>query len=443
MQTIHIKTYGCAHNMADSETMAQYLQEAGYTITGIESKDQQSVVGDGKEKTEQELIGNADLVIYNTCTVKNPSEDKFFSQLKRTKAKVIIAGCIPQSERNATWLKEYSAIGVEQLHRIVEVVQETIAGKTLHILEKSKTPQSRNFVPMLRKNSLIAIIPILQGCLGSCTYCKTKFARGSLKSYPLKDIIEQLRIAKHEGVKEVWLVSEDNGAYGLDRGTTFIALLDEIIKLGDGPRIRIGMFNPEYAYEYREELARIYQHPLFYKFAHIPVQAGNNDVLNEMKRPYTVEEFEEALRVIKEKNPDMSFATDIICGFPTEKLEHFQETMDLVKRHEFAMINISKFYPRSGTVAANMKLIPTKEVKSRSKELSDWFSRQNYNSRHEGQTVTALVSEKGKHDSMIARLNNYRQVIIQNCSDETLLGKKVQIKIKTTTRDDLRGELIK
>lgn len=439
---IHIKTYGCAHNMADSETMAQYLQKVGYDISGVRSEDKQSVVGDGGEKTEQELIKKADLVIYNTCTVKDPSEDKFFSQLKKTDVPVIVAGCIPQSERDAEWLNEYSAIGVEQLDKIVNVVTKTLNGEIIHELKKSKTPMSRNFVPMLRKNSLIAIIPILQGCLGSCTYCKTKFARGHLKSYPMKDIIEQIRIAKHEGIKETWLVSEDNGAYGLDIGTNFIELLKEIIKLGQGPKIRIGMFNPEYAYEYRHELAEIYQHPLFYKFAHIPIQAGNNEVLQSMKRPYTVEQFEEAINTIKEKNPEISFATDIICGFPTENQEQFEETMQLVKRHEFAMINISKFYPRSGTLAAKMKLIPTKEVKARSKEISDWFFAQNYNKKYEGTIVDVLVSEVGKYNSLIARLDNYRQVIIKNCSDDSLIGKEVQVKIEETTRDDLRGLLI-
>lgn len=442
MQRIHIKTYGCAHNMADSETMAQYLQEAGYTITGISNNDQQSVAGGEGKQTESDLLKKADLIIYNTCTVKNPSEDKFFSQLKKTSSPVIIAGCIPQSERDAKWLDDYSAIGVEQLHKIVSLVEKTLKGKIVHELSKSKTPLSRNFVPMLRKNSLIAIIPILQGCLGNCTYCKTKFARGSLKSYPLKDIIKQIRIAKHEGIKEIWLVSEDNGAYGLDIKTNFVKLLNEIIKLGEGPKIRIGMFNPEYAYKYRNELAEIYQHPIFYKFAHIPIQAGDNKVLQEMKRPYTVEEFEESIKVIKEKNPNMSFATDIICGFPTETKEQFKETMKLVKRHDFAMINISKFYPRSGTVAAKMKILPTKEVKERSKELSEWFRKQNYNKEYEGTTVKALVSEVGKNNSLIARLENYKQVIIKNCSDKNLIGEEVKVKIQETTRDDLRGELV-
>lgn len=428
--------------MADSETIASYLQEAGYFVTGISNDDQQSVAGGEGKQTELNLMKKADLVIYNTCTVKDPSEDKFFSQLKRTSVPVVVAGCIPQSEQDAKWLDDYSAIGVEQLNKIVPLVKKTLQGEVIHELSKSRTAFSRKFVPMLRKNSLIAIVPILQGCLGSCTYCKTKFARGSLKSYPLKDIIEQIRIAKHEGIKEIWLVSEDNGTYGLDIGTTFIELLNEIIKLGQGPKIRIGMFNPEYAYKYRNELAEIYQHPLFYKFAHIPVQAGNNKVLQDMKRPYTVGEFEESIKIIKEKNPSMSFAIDIICGFPTESKKQFEETMELVKRHEFAMINISKFYPRSGTVASKMKILPTKEVKERSKDLSDWFSKQNYNKKYEGTTVNALVSEVGKNNSMIARLENYRQVIIINCNDENLIGKEVKIKIKETTRDDLRGIVV-
>ena len=444
---IHIKTYGCAHNMSDSETMAHFLIKEGFEVSGISNEDKESVVGDQGTKKEEELMKEADLIIFNTCTVKNPSEDKFFSALKKTDKPTIIAGCIAQSERNQEWIKEFSAIGVNNLDDIVEISKERIKGNIIQRFNKTRI--ERDFIPNIRKNPQIAIIPILQGCLGNCTYCKTKFARGHLKSYPIKNIIKQIRTAKHEGVKEIWLVSEDNGAYGLDIGTTFIELLEEIIRLGEGPRIRIGMFNPEYAYKYRYELAKIFQNKIFYKFAHIPIQAGSDEVLNKMKRPYTVKEFKESIEIIKEKNPEMNFATDIICGFPTETKDDFEKTMSLVKQIEFSMINISKFYPRSGTLAAKMKLLPTKEVKTRSKEISDWFSKQNYNKKYLGKTISVIVNEEGKNNTLIGRTNNYRQVIITNVDDENekkelLKSKKeVEVIIKETTRDDLRGELIK
>ncbi|MCA9478044.1 MAG: tRNA (N(6)-L-threonylcarbamoyladenosine(37)-C(2))-methylthiotransferase, partial [Nanoarchaeota archaeon] len=360
--------------MADSEVMAHYLSLADYKVIGLEH--------------EADLMDEADLIIFNTCTVKNPSDDKFFSQLNKQDKPLVITGCIPQSVsanlRNSDqgsdfWLNNYSALGVEQLDAIVEVVDQTLQGNIVHRLGKGKRLKDRTFLPALRKNKYISIIPLLQGCLGHCTYCKTKFARGHLKSYPQESIIEQVRSAKAQGIKEVWLVSEDNGAYGLDIGTDFPTLLQELTKIEGSLKIRVGMFNPEYAYKYRNELAEIFKHPLFYRFLHIPLQAGNNQVLADMVRPYTVQEWKEAIRTIREAIPDMRFATDIICGFPTENGIAFQDTMNLLREVPIDMINISKFYARPETKAASMKQLSSKVIKTRSRILTRWFEEQNRN----------------------------------------------------------------
>lgn len=430
MTTVHIKTYGCAHNMADSEVMAKYLADAGFSITGMTSDEQAQ---------EKELIANADLVIYNTCTVKNPSEDKFFSQLHATDKPVVVAGCIPQAEKKAEWLVHYSAIGVEQLHEVVHVVEKTLNGEVVHELKKSKNLHERNFVPTIRKNPYVSIIPILQGCLGACTYCKTKFARGTLKSYPLEDIISQVRLAKSQGIKEIWLVSEDNGAYGLDIGTDFPTLLKALIAIEGDFKIRVGMFNPEYAYEYRDVLPKLLNNERFYRFVHIPIQAGNNHVLKDMVRPYTKEQWQAAVDALRQEMPDVGIATDIICGFPTESEEQWQETMALVKANDFTMINISKFYPRGGTTAAKMKLLPTEIPKARSTEITNWWNTCNFNELYRGTTVSALFTEKGKNNMLIGRTDNYKQVLVPY--DESLLGKRALVKVEEVTRDDLRGKL--
>ncbi len=241
---IAILTAGCSHNLSDSETMAHYLSLAGYEVF-FERKD------------------DVKLIIYNTCTVKNPTEDKFFSQLKKEKLPLVIAGCISQAQKNDEWLKRYSAIGVDQLDKIVEVVEATIEGKVKHFLQKKTKDDGRDFVPIIRKNKLIGIIPILQGCLGSCHFCKTKFARGNLKSHNPELIVKQIRHAKTQGIKEIWLVSEDNGAYGLDIETNLPELLRKIAEIGEGLKIRIGMLNPEYANKYKEELIEILKHDCF------------------------------------------------------------------------------------------------------------------------------------------------------------------------------------
>ena len=201
------------------------------------------------------------------------------------------------------------------------------------------------------------------------------------------------------------------------------------------------MFNPEYAYEYKEELAEIFKHDLFYKFLHIPVQAGNDQVLKDMVRPYTAKEWREAVEYIREQIPEMRFSTDIICGFPGESDEAFADTMNLLKVVPMDVINISKFYARPGTLAHGMKQLSSKVVKARSKELTVWFAKQNRNKNFIGKTVTAYFTENGnKEKSYIGHTNEYKQVIA--FSDESILGQTLKVKVKEVTRDDLRGEII-
>jgi len=431
---IFVKSYGCSRNYSDSETMVYYLLKEGFEVTGIGPS----------EKSEEQLIEAADLVLVNTCTVKNPTDDKFFSFLKKLddkKKPIVIAGCIPQSQREASWIKNYSVIGLDVLNDIVEIVDKTLDGEIVHNLSRKQGPWERSFIPTLRHKKLIVSIPILSGCLGNCTYCKTKFARGHLRSAKPENIIDQIKTAVDQGAKEIWLVSEDNGAYGIDIGTT----LPELLKLIDAIEgeffVRIGMLNPDFAFKYRNELADIMRSKRFFTFLHIPIQAADNAVLEHMKRPYTIGEFEEAAKVLKEKNPDLSLATDIICGYPSETLEQWNVTMHFLKDFKFSAINISKFYPRQGTVAAKLKLIPTHEVKQRSKELSDWFDTQNYNQDYVGKTLSVFIDEEGKKPgSFIGRLQNYKQVVVM--SDIDLIGQRVLVKVESCTRDDLRGYII-
>jgi len=157
------------------------------------------------------------------------------------------------------------------------------------------------------------------GCLGSCTYCKTRHARGKLGSYAPEAIVARAAQAVEEGVMEIWLTSEDTGAYGRDIGTNLPDLLKAIVKiLPDDKMLRLGMTNPPYILEHLQAMADIMNHPRVYQFLHVPVQSGSNDVLDKMNREYTVEEFNEVCDFLKASMPHMTLATDVICGFPTE-----------------------------------------------------------------------------------------------------------------------------
>ena len=215
---IFIETHGCTHNLSDSESMAGLLAEAGHQIVQKEIQ--------------------ADLIIINTCTVKTPTEHSMLSriaQLKKGRKKIVVAGCIPQTDPEK--LKGVSIIGTSQISRIAEVVNATLEGKITSLTSPSSA--SNLLSPKIRKNPLIEIIPISTGCLGACSFCKTKAARGHLKSHPVKEIVQQVRNATSSGAKEIWLTSQDTACYGFDIKTNVADLLKEICKIDKDFKIRL------------------------------------------------------------------------------------------------------------------------------------------------------------------------------------------------------------
>jgi threonylcarbamoyladenosine tRNA methylthiotransferase CDKAL1 len=273
IQRVYVKTYGCSHNTSDSEYMMGLLSEYGYKVV--------------EERNEW------DVCIINSCTVKNPSQDAFINYVADAKSKgkkVVVSGCVPQGDRNIKGLEDCSMIGVTQIDRIVEVVEETLKGNKVRLLAKKELPSLD--LPKIRKNEMVEIIPINTGCLGSCTYCKTKHARGKLGSYAPEAIVKSALKACKEGVKEIWLTSEDTGAYGRDINTDLPTLVMDILKdLPNDVMIRIGMTNPPYIMEHLDKMVRILNHPNVYAFLHLPVQAGSNSVLDKMNREYKIEDF--------------------------------------------------------------------------------------------------------------------------------------------------------
>lgn len=365
-QSVYVKTQGCSHNISDGEYMAGLLQEYGYRIV--------------------DAMEEADACLLNSCTVKNPSQEKFLTMITKAKQAgkaVIVSGCVPQGDRNLKGLEDVSILGVTQIDRVVEVVEEALKGNTVKLLAKKELPTLD--LPKIRKNALVEIIPLSTGCLGSCTYCKTRHARGKLGSYDPKAIVERARQAIEEGVMEIWLTSEDTGAYGRDIDTDLPTLLKSIIKImPDHTMLRLGMTNPPFILEHLEAMADIMNHPRVYQFLHVPVQSGSNPVLLKMNREYTIEDFNQVCDYLLANVPGMTLATDIICGFPTEDEHHHQETCVTVRKYQFPVLNISQFYPRPGTVAAKWKKVPSGEVKKRSGEITQIFNSYTTHDRYLG-----------------------------------------------------------
>lgn len=289
-QRIYVKTWGCAHNSSDSEYMAGQLTSYGYNLT---------------ENPEE-----ADLWLLNSCTVKGPAETHFRNEVEKGQKlgkHIVAAGCVPQGAPKLKYLQKLSIIGVQNIDRVVEVVEETLKGHAVQLFSQKKENGkklggAKLLLPKVRKNPYIEIIPISTGCLNQCTYCKTKHARGELGSYPAEEIVERAKQAFSEGVVELWLTSEDTGAYGKDIGTSLPELLWKVIEvIPDNCRMRVGMTNPPYILEHLEEMAKILSHSKVYSFLHVPVQSGSDAVLADMKREYNVEDFKHVVDFLKSR----------------------------------------------------------------------------------------------------------------------------------------------
>ncbi|CAG0898813.1 unnamed protein product [Cyprideis torosa] len=430
IQKVAFKTWGCTHNISDGEYMAGLLSSYGYRIV--------------------DSLGEAELWVLNSCTVKSPSESQFKNEIKRAKEmgkRVVAAGCVSQGESKDAALEGISIVGVQQIDRIVEVVEETLKGNTVRLLGTKRQNGRRAggaslSLPKIRRNPLIEIIPINTGCLNHCTYCKTKHARGQLGSYPPEEILARVVQAFQEGVKELWITSEDTGAYGRDIGTNLPDLLRQIVELIPPECfLRLGMTNPPYIMDHIDEIAEILRHPQVYSFIHIPVQSGSDPVLKEMRREYTRADFEKLVDSLRVSVPGLTVATDVICGFPTETEEDFRETMELCRKYRFPVLYINQFYPRPGTVAAKMKRIPTQVVKSRSSRLTELFQSYSTFQGMEGTEHEILITEMA-HDkkSLVGHNKSYQQMLVP--WEPGLMGKKVWVRVVETDKFHVKARLI-
>ncbi|XP_074254607.1 threonylcarbamoyladenosine tRNA methylthiotransferase isoform X2 [Saimiri boliviensis] len=406
IQKIWIRTWGCSHNNSDGEYMAGQLAAYGYKIT--------------------ENASDADLWLLNSCTVKNPAEDHFRNSIKKAQEenkKIVLAGCVPQAQPRQDYLKGLSIIGVQQIDRVVEVVEETIKGHSVRLLGQKKDNGkrlggARLDLPKIRKNPLIEIISINTGCLNACTYCKTKHARGNLASYLIDELVDRAKQSFQEGVCEIWLTSEDTGAYGRDIGTNLPTLLWKLVEvIPEGAMLRLGMTNPPYILEHLEEMAKILNHPRVYAFLHIPVQSASDSVLMEMKREYCVADFKRVVDFLKEKVPGITIATDIICGFPGETDQDFQETVKLVEEYKFPSLFINQFYPRPGTPAAKIEQVPAQVI---------------------GERQQVLVTEESFDSKFYVAHNRfYEQVLVPK--NPAFMGKMVEVDIYESGKHFMKG----
>ena len=417
MARIKIINFGCSSNLAESEMIAGMLKLEGHEI--INEKE--------------------DVAIINACSVKGPSVLKWLKEVEKNK-NVIITGCVtPASISDIDKLNaNASIISTHNIKRIPEVIDYVIEGNKVNITENNKDNKAP--LPKIRKNPLIEIIPVCNGCQFNCTYCATKLVKGNLFSYPPEDIINRAKQAIFEGCKEIWITSQDTGAYGLDINTNLPSLLRKLLSLEGDFKIRVGMTNPNHCYRDLKELIEIYKHPKMFRFLHMPVQSGSDKVLKEMKRPYNVMQYYSVLDTFRKEIQDITISTDIITGFPTETEEDFNLTLELLKRTEPEVLNFSRYWPMKGTKAAEMKQVLGALKNSRSKKVLELFKVLGLekNIKFIGKEFEIIIDETAKNGTTTGRNDSYRPIILKG---NFKLGEKLKVKITGATHIDLRATL--
>lgn len=413
---VFVKSFGCSANVADGEVLAGCLAHAGYELVDAAS--------------------SAEIVIYNTCAVKGPTESRVVEALKQIpkSKKLVVAGCLPSVnlERLLREVRFDGIIGPAAGERIVGIVESVSRGEKTSVLELAAHRLPGLALPRVHSSSVVSIVPISYGCLGSCAYCCVVFARGSLRSYDIADIVRRVKDDVELGFREFWLTSQDVACYGRDKGMSLAELLRALCAVEGDFKVRVGMMTPNMVMDLLEDLPKAFEDEHVLKFLHLPVQSGDDVVLKSMRRFYSVKDFRRVVDAFRRRFSELTLATDVICGFPGEDEVGFEKTLQLMERVKPDIVNVSKFFARPNTSAAEMKecFVPLTETKKRSTKaaaLAKSIAFEN-NQRWVGWKGSVLVDEKGKvPGSWVGRNFAYKPIAIK--TEENILGKTLSIKV--------------
>ena len=426
---VFVKSFGCSANLADGEVLAGCLAKAGYELADSASE--------------------ASVVVYNTCAVKGPTENRIVEILRRVPKgkKVIVAGCLPliSYERLCREVRFDGAVGPAAGEGIVEVVRRVMQGEKVVALEGALNAKPELSLPRLRGNPVVSVVPVNYGCLGACAYCCVVFARGHLRSYAVKEVAERVRKDVAAGAREFWVTSQDTACYGRDIGTDLAILLDAVCDVEGDFKVRVGMMTPNMVTDILDDLIDAFKSEKVFKFVHLPVQSGDDEVLRRMRRFYTVSEFKEVVGVFRRVFPEVTLATDVICGFPGESREAFENTLGLIGEVKPDVVNVSKFFARPRTAAADMRdaFVDLAEIKRRSTEAAK-LAKQialERNQRWIGWAGGVLIDEKGKvPGSWVGRNLAYKPIAVK--SSKALLGEKLQVRVSKAFSTYLAGTIV-
>jgi MiaB-like tRNA modifying enzyme len=406
--------------------MIGLLEGAGYVLTSLKE---------------------AECVLVNTCAVKQPTEDRAISTLKKLSSlnkKLIVAGCLPRInlERLRKAIPSFSAIlDPRSIHLIVEVMRRIEDGQDGLIIF-SDDPPIKPSLPKHLLNAITGIIQIAEGCSMACAYCCTRLARGSTYCYPDYEIVKEAHRLIEVGCREIWITSQDNSAYDF-RGVKLPVLLKEVCKISGDFFVRVGMMNPLHTKIILNDLIESYLDKKVFKFLHLPIQSASTRILKLMRRGYSPKTIVEILNAFLSFIPSLTVSTDVIVGFPTEDDVDFEDTVRLLQRIRPDIVNISKFGARPGTEASKLQKLPYDIVKKRCRELTQITESISYkkNIGWLGWCGRCLVDEKGKKNgTWVGRNYAYKPIVLE--SEQDLLGRFVDVEIIEARSTYLLGRIV-
>jgi MiaB-like tRNA modifying enzyme len=421
----YLETYGCSLNTADSDIIVGRLNPLG------------------AERVQ--TMEDAGVIILNTCGVKEPTEDRIIHRLQELSDEgkpLLITGCLPKIslERIKQAIPTFGAIlGPQSIESIAPILDRVMKGQRgiLH-LEPDTSSKLQFFEGP--PDSVICTIPICEGCLGSCSYCAVRFARANLKSYTVDEILRVARRSIHLGYLEIRMTAQDAGAFGHDSGETLAKLLYALGEIPGKHKFRLGMFNPNLVIDSLDDILDSMSSDRFFKFFHVPLQSGDDGVLQDMSRSYSVHEWKGIISKIRGRFPRATIATDIIVGFPNESDAAFDETMRLIEEIRPSVVNVSKYGDRPGTIASESRnKVETSVKKARSRRLSKLVAELAIESNRSwiGWSGPVIVTGLGSKGGYMGRTYSYKPVIIH---DSVRVGDIANIKIVSAERTHLLGE---
>lgn len=432
-----VHSYGCQLNFSDGEKIKGMLTKMGYGLTDIPEK--------------------ADFVIFNTCAVRENAEDKVFGNIgflknyKQQNPQMIIGlcGCMAGLEHVIKKLeKSYPFVdvvfGTSALDKLPELLFEKLKGRK-KVFDVNEYNMPIEGLEQIRDSSFKASVPIMYGCNNFCTYCIVPYVRGRERSRRPENIIKEVRELVSYGYKEIMLLGQNVNSYGVDfeEDINFCGLLEQINEIEGEFIIRFLSSHPKDAS--KKLIDTILKCEKVGNHLHLPVQSASNEILEKMNRKYTVEKYIETINYARDKNPDFSFTTDIIIGFPNESDEDFEKTLELMKLVKYDNIFSYIYSKRSGTKAALIddKISDSKKTEriTRLLALQREIATENYK-RFIGRKMCVLADSKGKNDGWLTGKSR-EFIIVEFEGDESLIGSFVNVLITATKNWAATGTLIK